>query len=102
MPWRLPAFPIALGMLAHAARRALISVVGGGTVTGAFVACVLVSILATPVRSPASALRGCRPLRRCLFDAGPFFVQGRDGACRIGHDRAERACGSADDHRRVA
>jgi uncharacterized membrane protein YjjP (DUF1212 family) len=49
MPWRLLAFPIAVGMLAHAARWALISVAGGSAATGAFVACMLVSVLATPV-----------------------------------------------------
>ena len=49
MPWRLLAFPIAVGMLAHAARWALISVAGGSAPTGALVACMLVSILATPV-----------------------------------------------------
>ena len=49
MPWRLLAFPIAAGMLAHAARWALISVAGGSAPTGALVACMLVSILATPV-----------------------------------------------------
>ena len=49
MPWRLLAFPIAVGMLAHAARWALISVAGGSAPTGAFVACILVSVLATPV-----------------------------------------------------
>jgi uncharacterized membrane protein YjjB (DUF3815 family) len=49
MPWRLLALPIALGMLAHAARWTLISVAGGSAPTGALVACVLVSILATPV-----------------------------------------------------
>jgi uncharacterized membrane protein YjjP (DUF1212 family) len=49
MPWRLLAFPIAAGMLAHAARWALISVTGGSAPTGALVACMLVSILVTPV-----------------------------------------------------
>src|SRR5882672_8517304 len=49
MPWRLLAFPIAAGMLAHAARWALISVAGGSAPTGALVACMLVSVLATPV-----------------------------------------------------
>jgi uncharacterized membrane protein YjjP (DUF1212 family) len=49
MPWRLLAFPIAAGMLAHAARWALISVAGGSAATGALVACVLVSVLVTPV-----------------------------------------------------
>jgi uncharacterized membrane protein YjjP (DUF1212 family) len=49
MPWRLLAFPIAAGMLAHAARWALISLAGGSAPTGALVACMLVSVLTTPV-----------------------------------------------------
>ena len=49
MPWRLLAFPIAAGMLAHAARWALISVAGTNAATGALVACVLVSVVVTPV-----------------------------------------------------
>ena len=48
MPWRLLAFPIAAGMLAHAARWVLISVAGTNAATGALVACMLVSVLATP------------------------------------------------------
>jgi uncharacterized membrane protein YjjP (DUF1212 family) len=49
MPWRLLAVPIAAGMLAHAARWALIAVAGGSAVTGALVACMLVSVLVTPI-----------------------------------------------------
>jgi uncharacterized membrane protein YjjP (DUF1212 family) len=49
MPWRLLVFPIAIGMLAHAARWALISIAGGSAPTGALVACTLVSVLATPI-----------------------------------------------------
>jgi uncharacterized membrane protein YjjP (DUF1212 family) len=49
MPRRVLAFPIAVGMLAHAARWALISVAGGSAPTGALVACMLVSVLTTPV-----------------------------------------------------
>ena len=49
MPWRLLALPIAAGMLVHAARWVLISVAGTNAATGALVACMLVSILATPV-----------------------------------------------------
>jgi uncharacterized membrane protein YjjB (DUF3815 family) len=49
MPWRLLAFPIATGMLAHAARWAVISLAGGSAATGALVACMLVSVLTTPV-----------------------------------------------------
>jgi uncharacterized membrane protein YjjP (DUF1212 family) len=48
-PWRLLAFPIGAGMLAHAARWALISVAGTNAATGALVACVLVSVVVTPV-----------------------------------------------------
>src|SRR5450631_886849 len=49
MPWRLLALPIAAGMLAHAARWALISVAGTNAATGALVACMLVSVLVTPI-----------------------------------------------------
>jgi uncharacterized membrane protein YjjP (DUF1212 family) len=49
MPWRLLAFPIAAGMLAHAARWALISVAGTNAATGALAACMLVSVLVTPI-----------------------------------------------------
>ncbi|WP_246669429.1 MULTISPECIES: threonine/serine exporter ThrE family protein [unclassified Bradyrhizobium] len=49
MPWRLLAFPIAIGMVAHAARWALISLAEGSAPTGALVACMLVSVIATPV-----------------------------------------------------
>ncbi|MET4278850.1 MULTISPECIES: threonine/serine exporter family protein [unclassified Bradyrhizobium] len=49
MPWRLLAFPIAVGMLAHAARWALIFLAGGSAPSGALVACILVSILKTPL-----------------------------------------------------
>jgi uncharacterized membrane protein YjjP (DUF1212 family) len=49
MPWRLLAFPIAAGTVAHAARWALISLAGGSAPTGALVACMLVSVLTTPV-----------------------------------------------------
>jgi uncharacterized membrane protein YjjP (DUF1212 family) len=49
MPWRLLALPIAVGMVAHAARWALISVAGTNAATGALVACLLVSVIVTPV-----------------------------------------------------
>ena len=49
MPWRQLPFPIAAGMLAHAARWALISFAGANVATGAFVACILVSVIVTPV-----------------------------------------------------
>ncbi len=49
LPWKLLPFPIAVGMLAHASRWALISLAGANPATGAFVACILVSIVVTPV-----------------------------------------------------
>ena len=99
MPWRLIASPIAAGMVAHAARWALISVTRGSAPTGAFVACMLVAILATPVVDRAHlpfaavALSAVISLMPCFFP-----VQRRDGPRRIGLDRVGRA-GSADEHR---
>ncbi|WEX79466.1 threonine/serine exporter family protein (plasmid) [Sinorhizobium numidicum] len=49
MPWRLLPFPIAVGMLAHAARWALISLAGAHVASGTLVACILVGIIVTPV-----------------------------------------------------
>ncbi|UQR63178.1 threonine/serine exporter family protein [Bradyrhizobium sp. C-145] len=49
MPWRLLAFPIAVGMPAHAARWAQIVLAGGSAPSGALVACILVSVLTAPV-----------------------------------------------------
>lgn len=98
MPWRLLALPIAAGMLAHAARWALITVAGGSAVTGALVACMLVSVIATPLVDRLRLPRSSRFLCRCLDDTRLFPVQRGRGRCRIGLDRAERASGSADKH----
>jgi len=49
IPWRMLPFPIVAGMLGHAARWALISLAGANVATGALVACILVSIIVTPV-----------------------------------------------------
>ncbi len=49
MPWRMLPIPVAIGMLAHAARWLTIIVVGGNVETGAFVACLLVGIIVTPI-----------------------------------------------------
>jgi uncharacterized membrane protein YjjP (DUF1212 family) len=49
MPWRLLPVPIAAGMLAHAARWALISLAGAHVATGALIACFLAGIIITPV-----------------------------------------------------
>src|SRR6266702_2617032 len=49
MPWRLLPFPIAVGMFAHAVRWAVISMASANAATGAFVACIIVSVIVTPV-----------------------------------------------------
>ncbi len=49
IPWRMLPFPIVAGMLGHAARWALISLAGANVATGALIACILVSIIVTPV-----------------------------------------------------
>ena len=49
MPWRTLPFPILIGMLAHAARWFLISVMGASLEAGAFAACLLVGIVVTPL-----------------------------------------------------
>src|SRR6201994_3405316 len=48
IPWRLLAFPMLCGMLAHAARWALMFA-GGSAPTGALIASIIVSVLATPL-----------------------------------------------------
>src|SRR6266702_1082615 len=49
MPWRLLPFPIVVGMFAHAVRWAVISMSSANAATGAFVACIIVSVIVTPV-----------------------------------------------------
>jgi uncharacterized membrane protein YjjP (DUF1212 family) len=44
LPW-----PVAVGMLAHALRWATLTVLGFGVATGAFIACVVVGLILTPV-----------------------------------------------------
>jgi uncharacterized membrane protein YjjP (DUF1212 family) len=43
------AWPVAIGMLAHALRWAALAMLGAGAATGAFVACLLVGLIITPV-----------------------------------------------------
>ena len=61
--WRLLAFPIAVGMLAHAARWALVSLAGAHVAVGALAACVLVAVVVTPLadrlRLPFATLAFC-------------------------------------------
>ena len=49
MPWRLLPVPIAVGMLAHGTRWALISFVGAPVAIGALGACFLVGMVITPI-----------------------------------------------------
>jgi uncharacterized membrane protein YjjP (DUF1212 family) len=49
MPWRMLPIPAAIGMLAHASRWATISLAGASVQTGAFVACLVVGIIITPI-----------------------------------------------------
>jgi uncharacterized membrane protein YjjP (DUF1212 family) len=49
MPWRMLPIPILIGMLAHACRLVAISHAHTNVATGAFVACLLVGILMTPI-----------------------------------------------------
>jgi uncharacterized membrane protein YjjP (DUF1212 family) len=49
MPWRMLPVPIVIGMLAHASRWVAISLAGTSAVTGAFVACLVVGVLMTPI-----------------------------------------------------
>jgi len=49
MPWRTLPIPIIVGMLAHAARWAMISTSFAGVVAGAFVACLIVGTIITPI-----------------------------------------------------
>ena len=49
MPWRMLPIPILIGMVAHAARWAMISLAGGSIETGALIACLFVGIVTTPI-----------------------------------------------------
>jgi uncharacterized membrane protein YjjP (DUF1212 family) len=49
MPWRILPIPILVGMLAHACRWAVISEAGASAETGAWVACLVVGTMMTPI-----------------------------------------------------
>jgi uncharacterized membrane protein YjjP (DUF1212 family) len=49
MPWRMLPIPVAIGMLAHASRWGMISLVGASVEIGALVACLVVGIIVTPI-----------------------------------------------------
>jgi uncharacterized membrane protein YjjB (DUF3815 family) len=48
-PLRMLTWPVAIGMVAHALRWAALSLVGVGAAMGAFVACLIVGLVLTPV-----------------------------------------------------
>jgi hypothetical protein len=49
MPWRTLPIPILMEMIAHASRLVMMSAAGASFETGAFVACLIVGIFATPI-----------------------------------------------------
>jgi uncharacterized membrane protein YjjP (DUF1212 family) len=49
MPWRMLPIPMLIGMLAHAARWLVIAAAGSRIEMGAFVACLIVSVMLTPI-----------------------------------------------------
>jgi uncharacterized membrane protein YjjP (DUF1212 family) len=60
MPWRTLPIPVAIGMLAHASRWGMISLMGASVEIGALAACLVVGIIVTPIvdrlRLPFAAL----------------------------------------------
>jgi uncharacterized membrane protein YjjP (DUF1212 family) len=71
VPWRLLPLPIVAGMVARAARWALMSLAGAGAATGALVACALVGIVITPI-----AHRRSLPLGPLAFSAVVSMMPG--------------------------
>jgi uncharacterized membrane protein YjjP (DUF1212 family) len=49
LPWRMLPIPVLIGMLAHAARWAIVTAAGLRLEMGAFVACLIVGIMVTPL-----------------------------------------------------
>jgi uncharacterized membrane protein YjjB (DUF3815 family) len=49
MPWRMLPIPMLIGMLAHAARWFVVAAAGLRIEVGAFVACLIVSLMLTPI-----------------------------------------------------
>jgi uncharacterized membrane protein YjjP (DUF1212 family) len=49
MPWRMLPIPIAIGMIAHAARWAIIAYAGASPAGGALAACLIVGTVITPI-----------------------------------------------------
>ena len=49
LPWRMLPIPVLIGMLAHAARWAIVTAAGLRIEMGAFVACLIVGVMVTPL-----------------------------------------------------
>jgi hypothetical protein len=70
-PRRILPFPIAADMFAHGVRWVLISLAGVNVATGALIACILVSVMVTPVVDRLHpAVRYARLFHRRLDDSG--------------------------------
>jgi len=99
-PWRLLALPIAAGMLAHAARWALISVAGTNArrrTRRLHARHVLVDACRSPAICPSAALAFSAVVS---LNAGLFSCFNAATVSSNWFDRAERASGFADEHRR--
>jgi uncharacterized membrane protein YjjP (DUF1212 family) len=49
LPWRMVPIPVLIGVLAHAARWVIVTAVGLRVEMGAFIACLVVSVMLTPI-----------------------------------------------------
>src|SRR4029450_10227349 len=85
MPWRMVPIPVVIGMLAHAARWATISVAGASVEPGALVACLVVGTIVSPI---ADRLR--LPFAAFAFASvvslvpGVFLFRMAGGVCCLG------------------
>jgi uncharacterized membrane protein YjjB (DUF3815 family) len=95
MPWRLLPLPIAIGVVAHAARWAMIALTGAQVATAALVGCLVVGVIVAPLvdrlRLPFAALGFSAVVSMMpgffLFRAASGFVElvsiGQDAPSRL-------------------
>ena len=83
LPW-----PVAVGMLAHALRWSVLALLGFGAATGAFVACLVVGLVLTPV-----ARRPPHPFAANRFAPVGWLLPGGD-LLRLGSGHGELAGGA--------